>query len=254
MPTKGGKKRYSRSRSTKGTRSKSRKGHKIYETYKQSKYRNEKQFTKLFGRKTGLYPLFPYVGGNPSDKGGVGTTHPGGRDYTTKKGDKDFHRIHNDQSLSRKPYRKEFTEEKIKSYKPLKELNIKGGSKRPRRKHTRKYVPWKGWSRNAPKGKQRTRMYRKCGKKCFLGTKISKNKQHPNFPICSKGTCTINNKGVWAAYVRARQWGKPKRTYKGKSKPRMKQKYYTRVANKAKRILTRKGFKVGKKTKRRQRP
>ena len=32
---------------------------------------------------------------------------------------------------------------------------------------TRKAVPWAGWSRQAPKGKQRTKMYHKCGKKCF---------------------------------------------------------------------------------------
>ena len=42
------------------------------------------------------------------------------------------------------------------------------------RKKSRKSVPWKGWSKIAPKGKQRTTMYRKCGKKCFLGTKTNK--------------------------------------------------------------------------------
>ena len=252
MSTKGGKKRYSRSRSTKGTRSKTRKGHKNYETYKNSKYYDEKRFKKLFGRKTGLSPLFPYVGGNPSDKGDVSATHHGDLDYTTKKGNKDFHRMHHDQSLSRKPYRKEFSEEKIKPFKSL-DLNTKIGGKRRYRRRTRKSVPWKGWGKSAPKGKQRTTMYKKCGKKCFLGTKTPGDKQHPDFPICTKGTCTINDKGVWAAYIRARQWGKSRRTYKGKTRPRMKQKYYTRIANKAKRILTRKGYRINKQTKRRRR-
>jgi hypothetical protein len=42
-------------------------------------------------------------------------------------------------------------------------------------------------------------MLKKCGKKCFLGTKKS-------FPICSKNTCKINKKGIHAAYVRAREY------------------------------------------------
>ncbi len=57
----------------------------------------------------------------------------------------------------------------------------------------------KGWSRLKPSSKQRTVMLKKCGKKCFLGTKKS-------FPICSKNTCKINRKGIHAAYVRAREY------------------------------------------------
>ena len=73
---------------------------------------------------------------------------------------------------------------------------------------TRKHVPWAGWHKLAPFGAQRTRMYKKCGKKCFLGKKTPGDKQHPDFPICNKGTCKINPKGVYAAYVRAKEWGK----------------------------------------------
>ena len=40
---------------------------------------------------------------------------------------------------------------------------------------------------------------KKCGKKCFLGPKKS-------FPICTKNTCKINKKGVYSAYIRARQY------------------------------------------------
>jgi hypothetical protein len=55
-------------------------------------------------------------------------------------------------------------------------------------------------------------MLKKCGKKCFLGTKKS-------FPICKKNTCKVSRKGVYAAYVRARQTKR------------------NRIAKKAKRIL-----------------
>ena len=134
---------------------------------------------------------------------------------------------------------------------------------------TRKVVPWKGWSKIEPKGQQRTTMYKKCGKKCFLGTikRHGKNadKQHPDFPICAKGTCKVSSKGLWAAYVRAKQWGKSKRSYrtKGKmveyktkdgsrkvhyrgSRPTRRRSVYTRVARKAKNMLRRRGFSVGK--------
>ena len=131
-------------------------------------------------------------------------------------------------------------------------VGIMGGGRKKTRKNiysirrkTRKNSPTKGWSKEGPKGKQRTRMYKRCGKKCFLGTKTPRNKQHPNFPICTKGTCSINNKGLYSAYVRARQWGNPRKTYKGRSQPRMKRAYYTRVANKAKKLLKKRGYHVG---------
>lgn len=63
---------------------------------------------------------------------------------------------------------------------------------------TRKNVPWKGWKRENPNQRQRTAMLKKCGKKCFLGTRKS-------FPICKKNTCSVSKRGVYAAYVRARQ-------------------------------------------------
>jgi hypothetical protein len=131
-------------------------------------------------------------------------------------------------------------------------VGVMGGGKKQSKKNrvnirrkTRKNSPTKGWSKEGPKGKQRTRMYKRCGKKCFLGTKTSRNKQHPNFPICTKGTCSINNKGLYSAYIRARQWGNPRKTYKGRSQPRMKRAYYTRVANKAKKLLKKRGYHVG---------
>jgi hypothetical protein len=55
--------------------------------------------------------------------------------------------------------------------------------------------PWAGWSKEKP-----TIRERKTQKKhCFLGTKRS-------YPICTKGTNKVNQKGIWAAYVRARQY------------------------------------------------
>lgn len=70
-----------------------------------------------------------------------------------------------------------------------------------------KNVPWKGWSKMKPSLHQRTVMFNNCGKKCFLGPKKS-------FPICNKNTCKVNAKGIYAAYVRARQFRNRKSTYK----------------------------------------
>ena len=77
----------------------------------------------------------------------------------------------------------------------------------------------RGWSQEQPTTRQRTIMLAKCGKKCFLGPNKS-------FPICTKNTCKINKKGVYAAYMRAREY----MTIKGSKK-------YTRIANKAKHLI-----------------
>ena len=61
--------------------------------------------------------------------------------------------------------------------------------------------PWNGWKKQAPTRKQRNIMYKKCGKKCFLGSKKS-------FPICIKNTCKVSKKGVYAAYLRGREYRK----------------------------------------------
>lgn len=74
---------------------------------------------------------------------------------------------------------------------------------------TRKNVPWRGWKLEKPGFHQKTVMMRKCGKKCFLGKKKS-------FPICKKNTCKISKKGVYAAYVRARQYHKKTISQKAK--------------------------------------
>lgn len=66
---------------------------------------------------------------------------------------------------------------------------------------TRKNVPWKGWKNQKPSFRQRTIMMQKCGKKCFLG-------KGKSYPICKKNTCKISKKGVYAAYVRSRQYKK----------------------------------------------
>jgi len=112
----------------------------------------------------------------------------------------------------------------------------KGGRK------TRKRVPWAGWGKQQPKGHQRTVMYKRCGRKCFLGPA---KRPHPSFPICTKGTCRVNTKGVYAAYVRAKQWGKKRSHYKGKSRPSMRRRTYTRVARDANAILNHRHAKRG---------
>ena len=57
----------------------------------------------------------------------------------------------------------------------------------------------RGWKKENPGVHERTVMYKKCGKKCFLGPKKS-------FPICTRGTCRVNPRGVHSAFTRARQW------------------------------------------------
>jgi hypothetical protein len=74
---------------------------------------------------------------------------------------------------------------------------------------TRRNVPWRGWKNEKPSTHQRTVMLKKCGKKCFLGPKKS-------YPICKKNTCKVSKKGVYAAYVRARQYHKRNISQKAK--------------------------------------
>jgi DICT domain-containing protein len=54
-------------------------------------------------------------------------------------------------------------------------------------------------------------MLNKCGKKCFLGPNKS-------FPICAKNTCKVNAKGVYAAYMRARQYSSKGQKYRNIAK------------------------------------
>ena len=117
-----------------------------------------------------------------------------------------------------------------------------------KRSRTRKQksIPWAGWAKLAPKGKQRKTMKKKCGKKCFLGPKES-------FPICKKNTCKVIDQGLWAAYIRAKEWGKPKSSYNGKAKPRHSRSVYTRAARNAKKMLEKRGYKVGKSATRKKR-
>jgi hypothetical protein len=56
----------------------------------------------------------------------------------------------------------------------------------------------RGWKKLCPGGHQRTVMLQRCGKKCFLGPNKS-------YPICIKNTCKVSSKGVYSAFMRARQ-------------------------------------------------
>lgn len=68
------------------------------------------------------------------------------------------------------------------------------------RKNRNKSVT-RGWKKEQPSYHQRTMMLKKCGKKCFLGSKKS-------YPICKKNTCKVSSKGLYSAYIRARQYHK----------------------------------------------
>ena len=81
-------------------------------------------------------------------------------------------------------------------------------SKTRKNRETRKRSPTRGW-----KAPPRSRLMKKCGKKCFLGTRKS-------FPICSSN-CKVDKRGVYSAYVRARQFrtkGSKYRTVSKKAK------------------------------------
>ena len=106
-----------------------------------------------------------------------------------------------------------------------------------RRKSPKRKSPGAGWSKLAPNSAERTTMLKKCGKKCFLGPDKS-------FPICAKGTCKVNDKGLHAAYVRAKQWGGSPQKYKGKSKPTMSRSAYQKIARSAKSRLVRRGYAI----------
>jgi hypothetical protein len=81
----------------------------------------------------------------------------------------------------------------------------------------------RGWKNEKPGYHQKTVMLQKCGKKCFLGSKKS-------FPICKKNTCKVSKKGVYSAYIRARQY-------------RSKGQKYRVISRKANRMLIRMGAK-----------
>jgi hypothetical protein len=81
----------------------------------------------------------------------------------------------------------------------------------------------RGWKKQKPGYHQKTIMLKKCGRKCFLGPGKS-------FPICKKNTCKISSKGVYAAYIRSRQYSS-----KGSR--------YRLVSQKAKKLLIKIGAK-----------
>lgn len=100
-----------------------------------------------------------------------------------------------------------------------------------------------GWHALAPSMRERKAMKKDCGSKCFLGP-VGES----CFPICTKGTCTVNDKGVYAAYVRAREYGSPKMHRKKLTKKhpvyghRHTKKLYRKIASKAKTMLKKLGY------------
>jgi len=86
----------------------------------------------------------------------------------------------------------------------------------------------KGWAKQQPGYHDRTVMFKTCGQTCFLGPRKT-------FPICTRNTCKVNRKGLYAAYIRAEEYktlsglGKTKKD-KGNSK-------YYRISSKARTLL-----------------
>ena len=132
--------------------------------------------------------------------------------------------------------RRKSPKRKSKSRRKPPKRKSKSRRKPPKRKSkSRRKSPRAGWSKLVPNSSERTTMLKKCGKKCFLGPDKS-------FPICAKGTCKVNDKGLHASYVRAKQWGQSPKKYKGKSKPTMSRSVYQKIARSAKSRLARRGY------------
>ena len=111
-----------------------------------------------------------------------------------------------------------------------------------RKRNKTKKLSSAGWHSLAPSMRERTVMKRDCGSKCFLGP-VGES----CFPICTKGTCAVNDKGVYAAYVRAREYGsKNKRVKKTKKHPvyghNHSKTLYRKIASKAKTLLKKHGY------------
>lgn len=77
--------------------------------------------------------------------------------------------------------------------------SVFGGRTRRRHKNKNRGAFLRGWAKQQPGTHERTLMLKRCGTRCFLGPNKS-------FPICTRRSCKINRKGVYAAYVRAREW------------------------------------------------
>lgn len=109
-------------------------------------------------------------------------------------------------------------------------------------KNKTKLLTSRGWAAEAPRNKERTVMKKECGSKCFLGP-IGES----CFPICTKNTCEVSDKGIYAAYVRAREYGSPKMK-KSSHKPHKlyghnhSKKLYRKIATKAKTMLKKRGY------------
>lgn len=97
-------------------------------------------------------------------------------------------------------------------------------------------LPWSGWKKEKPTRHERTIMKENCGSRCFLGSEKA-------FPICTRRTCNINDKGLWAAYIRARQWGSKKKRVKAKNRT---QKTFIQIAKHSRMMLRNRGYDVGK--------
>ena len=103
-----------------------------------------------------------------------------------------------------------------------------------------KYASSKGWDNLVPNTwSQLNWQLKNCGSKCFLGPDGS-------FPVCTKNTCKVCTKGLYAAYISARQWGKNPDEYTGQSHRSMPQSTYKNIALSAKSRLQHLGYSVGK--------
>ena len=84
----------------------------------------------------------------------------------------------------------------------------------------------KKWSKINPGYTLRKKMWEKCGKKCFLGTRKS-------FPIC-RPDCSVHPGAVMSAYIRAKEMAKLSKQKTIKKHPPY---YYNRISSRARHLI-----------------
>lgn len=94
------------------------------------------------------------------------------------------------------PQRRQSKDSGVRSVVPMMEMRVARGKNRRSR----------SWTDDAPRrGRERHALLDKCGRTCFL------NPDNEAFPVCSRlgigQDCDLDCRGVYAAKLRARQWG-----------------------------------------------
>ena len=81
------------------------------------------------------------------------------------------------------------------------------------------------------KKSSKANMFKSCGQKCFLGSKKSKKKYDPGYPICTNGTCKVCSRRLYNLYSKSKKMEKFSKRFK-------------KIARTAKKLLKKRGFNI----------